>query len=97
MASPRKAPGDARNARRLRLLPGRALNPSDTCDVVGEHAQADAAQARETVDAAHAASSASAWALSTPQQRFDVLDAAGSELLARRQGVAIRSGCRSGH
>ena len=58
------------------------INPSDTRDLVGEYAQADAAQAREAIAAAHAA--APAWGLSTPQQRFDVLDAAGSEILARR-------------
>jgi len=61
----------------------RNVNPSDTRDVIGEYAQADAAQAREAVAAARAAFGA--WSLSTPQQRFDVLDAAGSEILARRQ------------
>jgi aldehyde dehydrogenase (NAD+) len=58
------------------------INPSDTRDVVGEFAQADAAQAREAVAAARAAFGA--WSLSTPQQRFDILDAAGSEILARK-------------
>ncbi|MFP8778540.1 aldehyde dehydrogenase family protein [Hydrogenophaga sp. RWCD_12] len=57
------------------------INPSDTRDVVGEYAQADAAQARAAVDAASAAFPA--WSLSGPQQRFDVLDKAGSEILAR--------------
>jgi acyl-CoA reductase-like NAD-dependent aldehyde dehydrogenase len=61
---------------------GRNVNPSDTRDVVGEFAQADAAQVGAAVAAARAA--APAWGLSTPQQRFDVLDAAGSEILARR-------------
>jgi aldehyde dehydrogenase (NAD+) len=60
----------------------RNINPSDTRDVVGEYAQADAAQAREAVAAAQKAFAA--WSLSTPQQRFDVLDAAGSEILARK-------------
>jgi alpha-ketoglutaric semialdehyde dehydrogenase len=60
----------------------RNINPSDTRDVIGEYAQADAAQAREAVAAAHAAFGAGS--LSTPQQRFDILDAAGSEILARR-------------
>jgi alpha-ketoglutaric semialdehyde dehydrogenase len=59
------------------------INPSDTRDVVGEYAQADAQQARLAVDAATAA--LAAWSLSGPQQRFDVLDAAGTEILARRQ------------
>jgi aldehyde dehydrogenase (NAD+) len=60
----------------------RNINPSDTRDLVGEYAQADAAQAREAIAAAQAA--AAGWGLSTPQQRFDVLDAAGSEILARK-------------
>ncbi len=60
----------------------RNINPSDTRDVVGEFAQADAAQAGDAIAAARAA--APAWGLSTPQQRFDVLDAAGTEILARR-------------
>jgi alpha-ketoglutaric semialdehyde dehydrogenase len=60
----------------------RNVNPSDTRDVIGEYAQADAPQAREAVAAARAAFSA--WQHSTPQQRFDILDAAGTEILARR-------------
>ncbi len=60
----------------------RNINPSDTRDLVGEYAQADAAQARSAVAAAQAAFPA--WSLSTPQQRFDILDAAGTEILARR-------------
>ena len=60
----------------------RNINPSDTRDLVGEYAQADAAQTRDAIAAATAA--APAWALSTPQQRFDILDAAGTEILARR-------------
>jgi len=60
----------------------RNINPSDTRDLVGEYAQADDVQTRTAIAAAHAASPA--WSLSTPQQRFDVLDAAGSEILARR-------------
>lgn len=60
----------------------RNINPSDTRDVVGEYAQADVDQARKAIDAAQ--TSFPAWALSTPQQRFDILDAAGTEILARR-------------
>ena len=60
----------------------RNINPSDTRDVIGEYAQADAAQAREAVAAARAAFDA--WQHSTPQQRFDILDAAGTEILARK-------------
>ncbi len=60
----------------------RNINPSDTGDVVGEYAQADVAQTRAAIDAARAAFGK--WSLSTPQQRFDVLDAAGTEILARK-------------
>jgi len=60
----------------------RNVNPSDTRDVVGEYAQADAAQAREAIAAARNAFTS--WSLSTPQQRFDILDAAGAEILARK-------------
>ncbi|MFN7725571.1 MAG: aldehyde dehydrogenase family protein, partial [Rubrivivax sp.] len=60
----------------------RNINPSDTRDLIGEYAQADAAQARAAIGAAEAAFSS--WSLSTPQQRFDVLDAAGSEINARK-------------
>ncbi|HEY4079975.1 MAG TPA: aldehyde dehydrogenase family protein [Burkholderiaceae bacterium] len=60
----------------------RNINPSNTHDVLGEYAQADAAQTLQAITAAQAAFPA--WSLSTPQQRFDILDAAGSEILARR-------------
>ncbi|MDT7838999.1 aldehyde dehydrogenase family protein [Aquabacterium sp. OR-4] len=58
------------------------LNPSDTRDCIGQYAQADAAQARAAIAAATAA--APAWGLSTPQQRFELLDAVGHEILARK-------------
>jgi aldehyde dehydrogenase (NAD+) len=60
----------------------RNINPSDTRDLVGEYAQADVAQARDAIAAATQA--APGWGLSTPQQRFDILDAAGAEILARK-------------
>lgn len=60
----------------------RNINPSDTRDLIGEYAQADAAQADLAIAAATAAFPA--WSLSTPQQRFDILDAVGTEILARR-------------
>ncbi|AMO22851.1 aldehyde dehydrogenase family protein [Ramlibacter solisilvae] len=66
-----EGPGVARN-----------INPSDTRDLVGEYAQADADQARQAIAAAEVAFPA--WSLSTPQQRFDILDAVGAEVLARR-------------
>jgi aldehyde dehydrogenase (NAD+) len=61
------------------------INPSDTGDVIGDYAQADAAQVEAAIAAAAAA--APGWAASTPQQRFDILDAIGSELLARREEI----------
>ena len=60
----------------------RNINPSDTRDLIGEYAQADVTQTRAAIAAARAAFGR--WSLSTPQQRFDVLDAAGTEILARR-------------
>jgi len=60
----------------------RNVNPSDTNDIVGEYAQADAAQADAAVMAAHAAFPA--WARTTPQERHDVLLRASTEILARR-------------
>ena len=59
------------------------INPSDLDDVIGHWAMASAAQAREAVVAAAAAFPA--WAQANPQQRLDVLDFAGNELLARRE------------
>lgn len=61
------------------------INPSDITDIVGEYAQADAAQAHDAVAAAKLAQPA--WGASTPQQRFDVLDFIGSELLARKDDL----------
>ncbi|WP_300519857.1 aldehyde dehydrogenase family protein [Aliiroseovarius sp.] len=58
------------------------VNPSDISDILGHAAQAGATQLDGAIAAAHDA--APGWAVSTPQQRFDVLDFIGSELLARR-------------
>jgi acyl-CoA reductase-like NAD-dependent aldehyde dehydrogenase len=60
----------------------RNVNPSDISDVVGEYAQADATQTRQAIAAARRAFSP--WSLTPPQQRFDILDAAGTEIPARR-------------
>lgn len=59
------------------------LNPSDQDDLIGDYAQADAGQAGEAIAAARAAFPA--WAQVPPQQRFDILDGAGSLILARRE------------
>ncbi len=57
-------------------------NPSNVADVVGEYAQADAAQTRTAVAAAKAAFPA--WATGSIQERSNILDRAGSEVLARK-------------
>lgn len=59
------------------------INPSDIEDVVGAYDDAAASHVALAVDAARAA--LPAWSRSTPQQRFDVLDFIGSELLARKE------------
>ena len=61
------------------------INPSDINDVIGEFSEADASQVDLAVRAAQQA--LPQWSRSTPQQRFDVLDFIGSELLARRQDL----------
>ncbi|MBC8728713.1 aldehyde dehydrogenase family protein [Paraburkholderia sp. UCT2] len=60
----------------------RNVNPSNLDDVIGEFAQADAEQTHRAINAARKAFAQ--WSLSTPQQRFDVLDQAGSAILARK-------------
>src|SRR5438067_3126416 len=57
-------------------------NPSETRDVVGRYARATKAQAAEAIGAAQAA--VPAWSSSTPQSRFDALDAIGTEILSRK-------------
>jgi alpha-ketoglutaric semialdehyde dehydrogenase len=61
------------------------INPSDVSDVVGIYAQADAKQAEDAIAAAKAA--LPGWSGTTPQQRADVLEAIGVELLARRDEI----------
>ena len=58
------------------------VNPSDTGEVVGLYTQADAAQARAAVVAAHEAQQT--WQYSSIQERFEILDRIGTELLARQ-------------
>ena len=60
----------------------RDINPSDTSDVVGEFAQADAAQATTAIDAARAAFPA--WAAFNIQARADLLEKVGLEIIARK-------------
>lgn len=55
------------------------INPSNPGDVVGEYARADAAQAQAAVAAARAAFPG--WARGNVQQRADLLDRVGTEIL----------------
>ena len=57
-------------------------NPSDLSDVIGEYAQADAAQAGAAIAAAKQAFPA--WATGSIQERANILDRAGNEILARK-------------
>ncbi len=59
------------------------INPSDISDVVGVYSLANTEQTKQAVAAAKEAFKS--WQHSTPQQRFDVLDFVGSEILARRE------------
>src|SRR6476661_2717574 len=58
------------------------VNPSDLSDVVGEYAQADAAQTEQAIAAARAA--VPAWASFNVQARADMLDKIGNEIIARK-------------
>ena len=57
-------------------------NPSDTSDVIGEYAQADAEQTRAAIAAAKKAFPA--WSTGSIQERANILDRAGSEIIARK-------------
>ena len=59
------------------------VNPSDLSDVVGEYAQADAAQVQAAIAAARKAFPA--WSTSGIQARADALEKVGLEILARRE------------
>lgn len=59
------------------------LNPSDTRDTIGVYTRASAQQVETAIAAAYAAQPV--WAATTPQQRFDVLDSIGGEILDRQQ------------
>ncbi len=63
------------------------LNPSNPSESLGNYAQADAKDVAHAVSAAKEASHA--WSRSTPQQRFDVLDFIGAEILARKQELGM--------
>ena len=67
-------------------VPGAAysknINPSDVSDVVGEYAQADKVQTEQAIAAAKNA--APAWAAFNVQQRADIFEKIGAEILARK-------------
>ena len=58
------------------------VNPSDLADVIDDYASGDAALVEKAVNAAR--TSHPVWAHFTLQQRFDALDAIGTEILARK-------------
>jgi aldehyde dehydrogenase (NAD+) len=60
----------------------RSINPSNTGDVVGEYTRATRDDAAAAIAAAHAAFPK--WSRGNLQQRFDLLDRIGSEILARK-------------
>jgi aldehyde dehydrogenase (NAD+) len=59
------------------------INPSNTADVVGDYARAGADHARAAVDAARTAFPK--WSTSSIQLRAEILDAIGTEILARKE------------
>ncbi len=58
------------------------INPSNLSDVVGEFARGSAADVEQAIASARTAFEK--WSHTTPQQRFDVLDRAGTDILARK-------------
>jgi len=59
------------------------INPSDTSDIIGQYAEADAAQTEQAIEAAYQAFPA--WAAMPIQQRSELLDKIGDEILARKE------------
>lgn len=61
------------------------FNPADTNDVIGEYAQAGSDDVEKALAAADA--SFADWSAGSIQQRFDALDAIGSEILQRKEEI----------
>ena len=59
------------------------INPSNTTDIVGEYARAGVEQVQTAIAAARAAFPK--WSQSSIQLRADILDAIGTEILARKE------------
>ncbi|HET7216709.1 MAG TPA: aldehyde dehydrogenase family protein [Vicinamibacterales bacterium] len=59
------------------------INPSNVKDIVGEFARATTADVERAIASARQA--LVKWSMTTPQERFDILDRAGTEILARKE------------
>jgi alpha-ketoglutaric semialdehyde dehydrogenase len=59
------------------------INPSNVADIVGEFARASSSDVETAIGSARTAFKK--WSRSTPQERFDILDRAGTEILARKE------------
>jgi alpha-ketoglutaric semialdehyde dehydrogenase len=60
-------------------------NPSDLADVIGEYAQADADQTKAAIAAA--AKAFPSWSTGSIQERANILDKVGSDILARKDDL----------
>src|SRR3989442_5469665 len=58
------------------------INPSNLGDIVGEFARASSSDVEQAIASARTAFKK--WSRTTPQERFDILDRAGTEILARK-------------
>jgi acyl-CoA reductase-like NAD-dependent aldehyde dehydrogenase len=61
----------------------RNINPADLSDVIGEYARADRALVERAIEAAAAAFPK--WSMGSLQERSDILDRIGTEILARKE------------
>jgi acyl-CoA reductase-like NAD-dependent aldehyde dehydrogenase len=59
------------------------INPSNVNDIVGEFARATTGELDQAI--ASARDAYKKWSRTTPQERFDILDRAGAEILARKE------------
>jgi aldehyde dehydrogenase (NAD+) len=59
------------------------VNPSNVTDIVGEFARATPDDVTRAIQSARQAFAK--WSMTTPQERFDILDKAGTEILARKE------------
>ncbi len=59
------------------------INPSNLSDVVGEFARGSSSDVEQAIASARTAFKK--WSRTNPQERFDILDRAGTEILARKE------------